>query len=442
MNTLRFFKSLFCATLLSASIASCDSDVIDDIEKEEDSSNPKTCELILKVTKENFADEPQSRSASSWENGDKIYLTFTTETGSSYGDALYKDGKWNVNFYGDLTKNVTTKCKAVYFENSRFESSTVVHLSDSTGIYEDDNGQYIFDGTKLAVTANLTPKTGRIRFAGAENDTITVHGITHHTSYDMSTGKFTTASGALKTSVKSGYTPYIYGEFSDSIQPRLIILSSTSGFTRLLPTSIFKKGESGYMTIPSIESHEGWQNSAIFKINGVEFTMIPVPYNGDFFLIAETETTTALYNVVMDETTAGNNMPKNYISESSWRSFLTNLNLKTSLNFYIPTYAEWQWAAKGGEKSQGYTYSGSNIVDEVAWYNGNSDSKVHEVKMLKPNELGIYDMSGNLQELFISGYTYYCGGGCYNGGESTCKTTYSTSGYNTNNYGLRLALRP
>jgi formylglycine-generating enzyme required for sulfatase activity len=64
----------------------------------------------------------------------------------------------------------------------------------------------------------------------------------------------------------------------------------------------------------------------------------------------------------------------------------------------LPTEAEWEYAARGGNKSKGYTYSGSNTIGSVAWYNGNSSSKTHPVAQKQPNELGLYDMSGNVWE--------------------------------------------
>ena len=69
----------------------------------------------------------------------------------------------------------------------------------------------------------------------------------------------------------------------------------------------------------------------------------------------------------------------------------------TGLKFRLPTEAEWEFAARGGN-SQGYKYSGSNTIGDVAWYDGNSGSKTHPVKQKQANELGIYDMSGNVLE--------------------------------------------
>ena len=71
---------------------------------------------------------------------------------------------------------------------------------------------------------------------------------------------------------------------------------------------------------------------------------------------------------------------------------------KSANGYRLPTENEWEWAAKGGNKSKGYKYSGSDDIKEVAWYYGNSDNETHPVRQKKPNELGIYDMSGNVRE--------------------------------------------
>lgn len=419
---------------------SCSSqdDMSDDIQNGADGNQPHTCELILDVTKSGFDDELQSRADNvEWKNGDKIYLSFTVGSGSSYGDAVYNDGKWTVNYYGTLTEGSTTKCSAIYFDNPDFESGSVVTLSENTGIYEDTNGSYTYNGSTLSVVANLSPKTGRIRFAGSNNDEIKVYGITHYTSYDRSTGKFANSSGAISTKVTSNYTPYIYGEFSDLEHPRLNIITSTSGYTRLLSTSIFKAGESGYMNIPTESSYSGWQNSVIFKVNGVEFTMIPVTYSSGNFLLAETETTEELYKAIIG-TGNSSQYPKTGISNNSWTDFISKLNSITELSFRIPTSYEWKYAAQGGNKSQNYTYSGSNIISDVAWYVDNSNGNKHLVKQLQPNELGFYDINGNVME-YVSGGYYY--GGHYNSSESECKvTSYITYASSNNYWGLRIAL--
>jgi formylglycine-generating enzyme required for sulfatase activity len=87
--------------------------------------------------------------------------------------------------------------------------------------------------------------------------------------------------------------------------------------------------------------------------------------------------------------------------------FLKRLNIRNGTKYRLPTEAEWEYAAKGGELSNGFVYSGSNVIDEIAWYKNNSDWKTHEVGRKKSNELGLYDMSGNVDELCSDWFSAY-----------------------------------
>ena len=94
----------------------------------------------------------------------------------------------------------------------------------------------------------------------------------------------------------------------------------------------------------------------------------------------------------------GEGYPVNNMSWMNAQRFVERLSAKTGKHFRLPTEAEWEYAAKGGMLSKDYDYSGSNSIDEVAWYAGNGERRVHPSGKKKPNELGLYDMTGNLWE--------------------------------------------
>ena len=94
----------------------------------------------------------------------------------------------------------------------------------------------------------------------------------------------------------------------------------------------------------------------------------------------------------------GDNYPIYYVSWDEAQEFIRRLNSATGKNYRLPTEAEWEFAARGGTKSKGYKYSGSNNLHNVAWHAGNQDYATRPVGTKIPNELGIYDMSGNVYE--------------------------------------------
>lgn len=129
------------------------------------------------------------------------------------------------------------------------------------------------------------------------------------------------------------------------------------------------------------------------------------------YYIGKYEVTQELWTAVMGSNpsrfTGTNNLPVETVSWNDCQQFIDRLNSMTGLRFRLPTEAEWEYAARGGNKSKGYKYSGSNNVKEVAWYEKNSGRGTHAVGTKQPNELGIYDMSGNVLEWCSDWYGNY-----------------------------------
>ena len=173
-------------------------------------------------------------------------------------------------------------------------------------------------------------------------------------------------------------------------------------------------------TVPA-SYHDG-----ILKVNGVQYKMLPVE-GGTFrmgataeqgsdayddekpvhsvtlssFYIGQTEVTQALWQAVMGTNPSnwkGETLPVEQVSWNDCQAFITKLNQLTGQKFSLPTEAEWEFAARGGVQSRGYKYSGGNIIDNILLCADNSGERTHPVATKQPNELGLYDMTGNVQE--------------------------------------------
>ena len=167
-----------------------------------------------------------------------------------------------------------------------------------------------------------------------------------------------------------------------------------------------------------------------FTVGDVSFSMVEVE-GGTFqsihspqvtlspFAIGQTEVTQALWVAVMGSNPSYFNgidrpgdldCPVESVSWDDCQEFIAKLNEMTGRTFRLPSEAEWEFAARGGNYSHGYTYAGSNDKDEVAWHRNNSGHRTHSVAELLPNELGLYDMSGNVEEFCLDGWgnNYFC----------------------------------
>ena len=245
-------------------------------------------------------------------------------------------------------------------------------------------------------------------------------------------------------------------------------------------------------TISDAELEELFNAAAVrtYTVNGVSFDMVSVA-GGTFtmgatseqgsdaygsekpahqvtlsdFMIGKTEVTQELWQAVIGSNPSyhsGNNLPVEEVSYKDCQEFIKKLNSLTGLNFRLPTEAEWEYAARGGNKSNGYKYSGSNDIGSVAWYEETTNgSGTKSVATKAPNELGLYDMSGNVWEWCSDWYGDYSSGSqtnpkgpssgslrVYRGGSwginaMYCRVSYrisSNPGSRFSFLGLRLAL--
>lgn len=230
---------------------------------------------------------------------------------------------------------------------------------------------------------------------------------------------------------------------------------------------------------PSSPSNFGGAGGAVesFSVNGVTFDMVRVDggsfmmgsYEGDedekpvhnetvgTFYIGKTEVTQRLWTAVMGSNPSsfrGENLPVENVTWFDCQEFVERLSRLTGRIFRLPTEAEWEYAARGGNKSRGYKYSGSNDLYRVGWYDENSGNATHPVGQKLDNELGLFDMSGNVWEWCSDNYSSNYNsprnsscrvyrGGSWNYSSGFCRVAYrsgSTPGNHFSYLGLRLAL--
>lgn len=215
---------------------------------------------------------------------------------------------------------------------------------------------------------------------------------------------------------------------------------------QLISDMVYVKGGTFTMGATSEQGTDAWD---------VEYPSHRVKVSS--FSICKYEVTQAQWKAVMGNNPSyfkGDNLPVEQVSWDDCQSFIRKLNKMTGKHFRLPSEAEWEYAARGGNQSRGYKYSGGNDLSRVAWYKDNSGSRTHPVGSKAPNELGLYDMSGNVVEWCQDWYSKYSGSEqvksfrMYRGGSWQDNPTFgrvsirlfSPPHVGVENRGLRLAL--
>lgn len=242
-------------------------------------------------------------------------------------------------------------------------------------------------------------------------------------------------------------------EEEDTAEPLAVTVNGVTFSMVLVEGGIFEMGaQSEDPNAPNYDS-EAWDREGPVHLVTLS----------DYY-IGETEVTQELWQAVMGYNPGhfvGEQKPVEQVTWYDCKTFINKLNQLTGMKFRFPTEAEWEFAAKGGNESQGFYYSGSDNIDDVAWYSAEG-KKTRDVKTKLPNELGIYDMCGNVMEwcgdLFgdynsnhqidptgpASGTDYIVRGGCCLSDATYCRMTvrsFFNAGGASYGIGFRLALQ-
>lgn len=324
-----------------------------------------------------------------------------------------------------------------------------------------NNYTFVGELNNCIVYENLTKNTMAMVWLHADKDSLysaigfspiqsdayeTIQPITLNTEGNISASMFTaTLSGSISGITTNVNVGFVYGTSINLSETngKKIETTSNNQFTftikGLMPETtyyyypyaivdgLYYQGETkSFKTQPFTYNIDG-NNYKMIKVEGINISP---------FYIMETEILPNSDFIIGDNNIGKLNIKEDgAIFKSEFRNFLDNLREATGLPFRLPTKEEWMFAASGGANSSGYIYSGSNNIDDVAWYKNNCNG-IQKIATKQPNELGIYDMSGNYAELCNeSDDLYYvdgpiCGGSWKDISEN-CKTSSWKNGSTT-----------
>ena len=283
-----------------------------------------------------------------------------------------------------------------------FQRTGLVSDSDIKRLGEMSGAQYILFAEVANIdvsTIIITAKVLDVETARLENTVVTQSSLNVSDLQEACNELVTKLFGKKSSSKKhiSHSAVMIEPNWSSNVTP-----SQRAVLGKLIVNMV--KVEGGTFTMGATKEQGGDAGSDEKPVHQVTLT--------DFH-IGKYEVTQAEWEAVMGHNPSkfeGNNKPVEQVTWNDCQEFIYRLNSLTGLNFCLPTEAQWEYAARGGNRSQGYKYSGSNNINNVAWYYDNSGEATHEVGLNRPNELGLYDMSGNVYEWCSDWYGDYSSG--------------------------------
>ena len=225
----------------------------------------------------------------------------------------------------------------------------------------------------------------------------------------------------------------------------------------LNPNSVYRKLANDMVFVHGGPSRIGATKDQTPETNEFPDEHPDIPIEVSDFYICKHEVTQDLWKEVMGDNPShhqGDKLPMESVSYIDCLTFIKKLNKKSGNNYRLPTEIEWEYAARGGRHPNHTKYAGSQNIEDVAWYDQNSGKTTHEVCLLGPNELGLYDMNGNVLEWCMSFYTkkgytekntedtlYVLRGGSFSSEAARSRVAYrlrAEKGLKKNGMGLRL----
>ena len=198
-----------------------------------------------------------------WKEGDRLYIRFLGGSSTATGCATYSaTGNWTLSYSGTFAEGTGQKCEVYYFDNATHKSNTQVELTAHCAVYECTAGSYSYNGDDMGISAQLSPKNGRVRFVSDSERSFRLSGISYYTSFNLGNKSFTPSSAALELSTaqqgEEYSSGYVYGFYSDE-NTREIKLRTDASYVRTFPLSMLQAGKSGYITAPTADNNEGWE---------------------------------------------------------------------------------------------------------------------------------------------------------------------------------------
>lgn len=271
-NVAKFVSTIVFGTICM--MTACSGEEFEEIVVEDfvEDSHWQCADINLYVNRISFdAETGTTRSVDDgWKHGDRIYLILKNNAGNNvqayveYDTLTASWGQVKYDAYkSELTCTTPRMVEAYYFDGTVNVNTSDITFDAATGVYACTDGIYTYPANgNLEVSISLAPLTSRIRFTGEKGTQLDVTGMTTYTGFSRTTGELSVTTSDITTSVQSsGYTPYVYGVFSYPSTPSLVVKNGSKYFRTIFDssTNVLQVGHSGYMAVPTTDSHNGWK---------------------------------------------------------------------------------------------------------------------------------------------------------------------------------------